>query len=323
MVRPQKFQTGFTLVELLVVIAIIGVLVAILIPAVQSAREASRRNHCINNSKQIGLAILSYETNRGTLPMAYTPNETGAQPFGLCDGANPPSTTKSNPANNLKAHSVLTFILPYMERTELADSINLTTLGYNEGSNATTTRTDIEDFLCPSADTRRGKFTTDYTPFVDISDGNYCQHIEAANLTTRKRRVEKLAGMLGDMPLNTSHVRDGLSATYMFFESAGRPNHYIKGALQPDAMPETDEFKYVWASNKPANLRFWGDEDLTKCPVTTVMNCDNTHEIYSFHPTGAVFAFGDGRVEFVSETIDIDVFVSTFTRAANDIVSSK
>jgi hypothetical protein len=61
---------------------------------------------------------------------------------------------------------------------------------------------------------RRGKVSTDYTPFVDIPDGNYCQHIEAANLTTAKRRVEKLAGMLGDLPLNTSHVRDGLSATY-------------------------------------------------------------------------------------------------------------
>jgi hypothetical protein len=109
----------------------------------------------------------------------------------------------------------------------------------------------------------------------------------------------------------------------MFFESAGRPNHYINGVLQADTMPEADEFKYVWASNKPSNLHYWGDEDLTKCPITTVMNCDNTHEIYSFHPTGAVFAFGDGRVEFVSDTIDIDVFISTFTRAANDIPGFK
>ena len=317
--RPPKFRIGFTLVELLVVIAIIGVLVALLLPAVQSAREASRRNQCINNLKQIGLAVLSYETNRGTLPMAYTPNDTGAQPFGYCEGASPPATTKSNPANNLKAHSVLTLILPYMERKEIADSIKLT-IGYNEGANASITRTDIEDFLCPSADTRRGKYSTDYIPFVDIHDGNYCQHIEATNLTTRKRSVEKLAGMMSDLPLNTSHVRDGLSATYMFFESAGRPNHYIKNVLQSDTI--SDESKYVWASNLNPNMHYWGDEDLDKCPINTIMNCDNSHEIYSFHPTGAVFAFGDGRVDFVSDSIDVDVFVCTFTRASNDIPRS-
>jgi hypothetical protein len=209
-----------------------------------------------------------------------------------------------------------------MERKDLADALKLS-FDYNEGTNATTTRTDIEDFICPSADTRRGKFSTDYMPFVDVQDANYCEHIEAANLTAKKRRVEKLAGMLSDLPLNTSHVRDGLSATFMFFESAGRPNHYFKGVPQSDTIPVGEESKYVWASNKTPNMHFWGDEDQTKCPVTAVMNCDNRHEIYSFHPTGAVFAYGDGRVDYLSDTIDVDVFVSNFTRAANDIVNIK
>lgn len=62
---------------------------------------------------------------------------------------------------------------------------------------------------------------------------------------------------------------------------------------------------------------------MTKCPITSVMNCDNTHETYSFHPTGAVFCYGDGRVDFVSDTIDVDVFVSNFTRAANDIAAAQ
>ena len=69
---------GFTLVELLVVIAIIGILVALLLPAIQAAREAARRTQCTNKMKQLGLAMLNYESARKQLPLAYTPNYTGA-----------------------------------------------------------------------------------------------------------------------------------------------------------------------------------------------------------------------------------------------------
>src|SRR4029078_12018025 len=67
---------GFTLVELLVVIAIIGILVALLLPAIQDAREAARRTQCTNKMKQLGLAVLNYESARKVLPLAYTPNYT-------------------------------------------------------------------------------------------------------------------------------------------------------------------------------------------------------------------------------------------------------
>ena len=67
---------GFTLVELLVVIAIIGILVALLLPAIQAAREAARRTQCTNKMKQLGLAALNYESARKTLPLANTPNNT-------------------------------------------------------------------------------------------------------------------------------------------------------------------------------------------------------------------------------------------------------
>src|SRR5262249_217157 len=79
---------GFTLVELLVVIAIIGILVALLLPAIQAAREAARRTQCINHMKQIGLAVLNYETAKKQLPLAYTPNYTGNIGYGPCPGSN-------------------------------------------------------------------------------------------------------------------------------------------------------------------------------------------------------------------------------------------
>jgi prepilin-type N-terminal cleavage/methylation domain-containing protein len=231
--QRHKVRAGFTLVELLVVIAIIGILVGLLLPAVQAARESGRRNECMNRLKQIGLAVLSYESNKGTLPMAYTPNNSGAQLYGPCDGDKAPKTNKSNPPNGLARHFVLSYILPHLERQYVYDKINFS-LDYDNGTNTPATQQDIADFLCPSADTRKKVYATDYTALVDINEANYCKYIEAAGLAARKRSVQKLAGMLTDLPLKIASVRDGLSNTFMFFESAGKPFHYVQGVLKPD-----------------------------------------------------------------------------------------
>ena len=315
MVQGPRTKSGFTLVELLVVIAIIGVLVALLIPAVQASREAGRRSECINNVKQIALAILSYETNRGTLPVAFSPNDSGAQLFGPCVGDKPPTTSKSYPSNGLARHFVLSLVLPYMERQAIYDKINFK-LDYDNGANTPFTQLDVGDFLCPSADSRTGAFATDYTALVDIHDANYCKFIEAPGLVAKKRAVHKLAGMLRDLPLPTSSVRDGLSQTFMFFESAGKPFHYIQGVLKPNERLPAAE--YQWASNQTYDI--WGSTPGDAlCGITTVMNCDNAREIYSFHPGGAVIAFGDGSADFISESIEVDTFISLFTAAALDV----
>ncbi len=322
---------GFTLVELLVVIAIIGILVALLLPAIQSAREAARRTQCSNKMKQIGLAILNYESARKVLPLAYTPNYAGSQNKGPCGSF----TTFTNPTNGKTKHFILTFILPYMEWQSVYDQIDFkknwfdNTTNANGFTNLAATSVDIPDFLCPSAENRPGKYTTDYFTLVDISDSDYCADVEGgAKLTGQKRSVEKLAGMLTDQPNPIRKVVDGTSKTFMFFESAGRPNNYLKGVLVGPMPPTTYSSPSVpiphtdtqWADDRVYAL--WGNVfDPTKCPITSVMNCDNYSEIFSFHPGGAHILFGDGSVTLVNQDISVDAFITQFTAAASDTLS--
>src|SRR5262245_36575978 len=126
---------GFTLIELLVVIAIIAVLAALLLPAVQSAREAARRMSCTNNLKQIGLAIHGYHDAHNRLPMGYTFSP-GYIRGGFGCGAK---------------------VLPGVEQKPLFDATNFSLPLWNE-VNTTTATTAISFYLCPSDETSQGRF---------------------------------------------------------------------------------------------------------------------------------------------------------------------
>ncbi|MEO0530622.1 MAG: DUF1559 domain-containing protein [Planctomycetota bacterium] len=174
---------AFTLVELLVVIAIIGILVALLLPAVQSAREAARRNACTNNLKQLGLAALNYESARGVLPPGYL----GSYAF---IGARNNQDTPANGGNAHQGIGVLVFLLPYVEESATFD---LLTQDYNIGVESNdnyycngcpgnsfvatdddsvrrwqAARTRITSYLCPSAPDDRPLLT--YIDKVAITD---------------------------------------------------------------------------------------------------------------------------------------------------------
>lgn len=324
---------GFTLVELLVVIAIIGILVALLLPAIQAAREAARRTQCTNKLKQLGLAMLNYESARKQLPLAYTPNFTGTQNVGPCPG----TAGGSNPTNGKPRHFVLTFILPYIENSALYDQIDTTTQNWNSTTKSATKGTinndvvkvDIPDFLCPSVESRPNTYTTDYYTMVDIREDTqygYCTAIEGAGLAKSKRSVDRLLGLLQDTPTSLKKCTDGLSKTFLFFESAGRPFNYDKNRNlvndPPSVVNGVMADDWQWADD--GVYAVWGNgKDAANCPVTVIMNCNNYQGLYSFHSGGGNELMGDGSVTFLTDNTDVDTFISLYTRAADDLGSTQ
>jgi prepilin-type N-terminal cleavage/methylation domain-containing protein/prepilin-type processing-associated H-X9-DG protein len=160
--RPEP--RGFTLIELLVVIAIIAVLIALLLPAVQAAREAARRAQCVNNLKQIGLAMHNYLSSLGSFPPG------GANTGNVEGGAG-----STGAWGNWSAQAMM---LPYLELTNIANSCNfsVSNQGYGSGidgnMNSTGTRTTINAFLCPSSPRLNGgNYTTYYG--VPYPNNNY------------------------------------------------------------------------------------------------------------------------------------------------------
>ena len=141
-------RRGFTLIELLVVIAIIGVLIALLLPAVQAAREAARRSQCVNNLKQLGLAVHNYHSANNAMPPLYG------------NFANPASQSGPNANNGEWPLGWATALLPYLEQQTYFNASNYCQGVFNAININTVSAAKLSVFICPSESLRQGPWLT-------------------------------------------------------------------------------------------------------------------------------------------------------------------
>ncbi|MGI9427342.1 MAG: DUF1559 domain-containing protein, partial [Bythopirellula sp.] len=318
-------------VELLVVIAIIGVLIGLLLPAVQSARESSRRTQCQNNLKNLALAALQFEvSNQHLAPAAQ--KRTGGP--GQRDTELP----------ELARHNGITFLLPHFEQGARFRTINLDyDWNHIPSGNDEHCKQDIGGILiCPSSPIVQGdRHATDYIAAtrVDVQDTELSDLVNNGLLDDKggiDEKHRKWQGMLqldfvdADDSSNSdrrrvraAHVRDGLSNTWTYFEVAAKP--FMFGRYRA---PSTDTEQYFdGQEDRKANSKFrWASWETWMtindyCGKAQIINCNNVNKPFSFHPGGILIASGDGHIEFYDQSMNPNVFVSHVTMAGQELLS--
>ncbi|MDR1479018.1 MAG: DUF1559 domain-containing protein [Planctomycetaceae bacterium] len=302
----RKFW-GFTLIELLTVIGVIGLLLAILLPAVQAARSAVRRISCSSKMRQIGIAIHNYNDVHNQLPPSKWGTENGASP----------------------RHNILTFLLPYLELQEIYDKVNFSR-HWSSTQNYAATKRDLPIFQCPEAPRKNSYesyiyYIADYAVAEKMekttngaTDETTGTKLLFDNNIVSQRGGKQMWGLLQpDGELRTIEtISDGLSNTMMLGECSSRPFVYgLRGSFNSSAvLPERPDNSGDWSSNKaPFYIK-----NACGAGGMQLMNCTNKEEIYSFHANGANFLLGDGAVRFIQESIHPEQLISIFTATAGD-----
>ena len=295
----RRFRRAFTLIELLVVIAIIAVLIALLLPAVQAAREAARRTQCVNNMKQIGLAMHGFHDVNGKLPAGNI----------ACDGYEIQTRWGWIPR-----------IQPFMEQTVLTNAMNFNQASW-QGSFTFLQKT-WAGFLCPS-DPYQGDIREEEdfaAPTWIVSQADYAaNHGDYMN-----------SGGIGQLPNygNTAclvpvrgpisrfgwaaqfaEITDGLSNTFLVGETIGRTSIVVNWGVESFATTAypINYLNQSLVSNPPnqANPRW-----------------DESIGFRSFHPGGANFLMADGSVRFIKDGIAGSTYRALASRNGSEVIGS-
>ncbi|MGI9460012.1 MAG: DUF1559 domain-containing protein [Pirellulales bacterium] len=285
-------RSGFTLVELLVVIAIIGVLVGLLLPAIQQARESARLLHCKNNLKQFGVAMHNYETARKHLPTGYE--------------------YEYSTNGNTRGYSWGTLLLPLLEETATFDRIDFSKPLHDIANTAIRER-HLAGFLCPTD-------TTSFDGYVEMGPERYAMASYAANFGPPDLDVtqEQRKGVFSrNSTTRLADITDGLSTTLMLGERQNGPfraaanngNHFEyetawSGAIRDQIDPSDDHghmvlFQTGHTPNHPAS---------------------DDRDISASHSGLAVFLMCDGSVTPLSDSIDQSVYDAYGTRGGKEII---
>jgi prepilin-type N-terminal cleavage/methylation domain-containing protein/prepilin-type processing-associated H-X9-DG protein len=336
MIRRRLVRTGsssgFTLIELLVVIAIIGVLIALLLPAVQSAREAARRAQCTNNLKQIGLALHNYESSLGSFPIGVL-----RFTLPLCDAA-------SN-----RRHTMWASILNYMEGTNVANSLNFS-LGANSIRNITAQETLISGYICPSDLPSNGPLNPRGGPlqFIGVNQSSYGGSAGTTELFRYRynpgtndgncRHLEGNGAFVVSWNYRISDFTDGTSQT-LFVGEMSRFRNQPASWQMPWNYGEW--FSLVGGTgggstvHNIAYLAARPNSPMVDSDVAVIIDPDpftwhtkpaaqiyGNHGFRSQHPGGVNFLFGDGSVRFIKNSINLQTYWAIGTRNGGEAVSS-
>ncbi|MBI3465341.1 MAG: DUF1559 domain-containing protein [Planctomycetes bacterium] len=321
--RPSRAAgSGFTLVELLVVIAIIGILIALLLPAVQAAREAARRSQCSSNLKQLGLGLLMYQDSFKKVP--YASNFADVIP--QCGDFT---------AVSVPHHSGNIALLPFLEQTTLYAAINVHQGIDNGAANrAVLQGRFLPVFTCPSnalAGTGRNAAGGNFNGFAGpVQEGMYrfcggtmnntmlntrdctqtspsfCLNADGGingGWTCVHNNPGAIRGMFarGVTSISTRDVRDGTSNTIMLGETK----------------PHYSEFGALWTYNVPTTLFSLklNSSFLKIAEINRTVSWLNAQGHASYHPGGAQFVFADGSVKFLPDSMDYPTYCLAGDRA--------
>lgn len=353
--RNQSFRGGFTLVELLVVIAIIGILVALLMPAVQAAREAARRTQCVSNLKQIGLALHNYHDLQKRFPAGY-------DSFPTRDGNGPdwaridPLTWDAAPGWGWSSK-----LLPYAEQDNLADQIQFDRSIWDP-VNRPAIQTVLPLFLCPSSETdsntftiqdENGQFLLRYGDPIVVGRSHYvanhgqescwgeCGSAETgvvfSNIYTGETitvTIQGNASVVADGPFSRNsrtsfaHILDGTSQTIFLGEHGSRLSDKTWVGVVPGAFTHPGFTTPVNGPDAAGTLTLvhagpsGGELDITGFPIIHPINFPTYHvgQMFAEHPQGGNVLFGDGSVQFIPESIDLLVFAELSSMAEGEVV---
>jgi len=314
----MRRRSAFTLIELLVVIAIMGVLIGMLLPAIQKVREASYRTQCQNNLKQLAVALHAYEATERYFPPSYTVTLTG--------------TTITS------SYSWGVLVLPYLEQQGLYQGYHFDEL-LNSANNQPVIATHLKVVQCPSTP----RLNRLYSFTLPKGALNASPAIPAAPVTWQASASDYIppsgvlkglnfpasgdrAGMLSvNRPMRSTQIMDGLSNTIMVAELAGRPDVYRVGT--PSTLNVAAGESTAGAGwGDPLNGEQWFNGSLYDgtgtqgpCPI----NCTNIsgRGLYAFHPGGANVAMGDGSVRFLDASIDPPTFAYLVTRSGGEVIN--
>jgi len=289
------------------------VLIALLLPAVQSAREAARRVQCVNNLKQIGIAMHNYEGTYGGLPPIYITFGSGV---------------------DYVQRGYAVSILGYMEQSQVFNAYNMSR-GLSHYENQTSVRTVIPGYVCPSTPTApliESGVTTRLSPFYDLklgaARGDYFTafNVSLQFLATPAEQYRFPGVLRGNGVTPLSAITDGLSNTMLVYELAGWPDYYLRRTLvRPYVAGSYNRGGFqlgAWAGLQELNIvSFTGGEFAYDGPC--MINCHNGYNaIYAFHPGGVNMLSCDGSVRFVKESTARSVLQAYITRDRGEILDA-